>query len=163
MPERLTPLARQLRQDATIAERRVWNMLRERPFGFKFRRQHPIEGFIADFACYDVKLIIEVDGSQHADNEADNERTKALEAAGWTVIRLWNNEVFEAPEGVFEVILEALRTLKHVQHPLTPRADALFPLPQGRGGDAAPFKFKSLPPFLLEENAPKLYAPRTQK
>lgn len=95
-------------------------MLRERPLGFKFRRQQPVEGFIADFACFEVKLIIEIDGGQHFDNEKDHERTRTLEAAGWTVIRFWNIDVHEAMDGVYDQIADALRALKHVQQPPHP-------------------------------------------
>ncbi|WP_394692058.1 endonuclease domain-containing protein [Hyphobacterium sp.] len=120
MPERLTPLARRLRREATHAERKVWNMLRERPLGFKFRRQQPIEGFIADFACYEVKLIIEIDGAQHFENAEDDARTRKLEAAGWTVIRFWNADVQESMDGVYDRVADALRALKHVQQPPHP-------------------------------------------
>jgi len=123
MPERLTPLARRLRRDATHAERKVWNMLRERPLGFKFRRQQPVEGFIADFACVAVKLIIEIDGGQHFDNAKDAERTAKLEASGWTVIRFWNVEAHESLDGIYERVAEALRTLKHAELPPHPEDD----------------------------------------
>jgi very-short-patch-repair endonuclease len=121
---RLTPLARRLRGDATHAERKVWNMLRERPLGFKFRRQQPIEGYIADFACFEVKLIIEIDGGQHFENAKDDVRTLKLEAAGWTVIRFWNVEVHESMDGVFDQIADALRALQHVQP--TPHPEDCF-------------------------------------
>jgi very-short-patch-repair endonuclease len=123
MPEPLTPLARRLRRDATHAERKVWNMLRERPLGFKFRRQQPVEGFIADFACFEVKLVIEIDGGQHFDSVKDAARTAKLEAAGWTVIRFWNVDVHESMDGIYDRIEEALRALKHVQQPPHPADD----------------------------------------
>ena len=110
MPEKLTPLARTLRRNMTDAERKLWGMLRDRPLGFKFRRQQPVEGYIADFACYAARLIVEADGGQHNGDPADLVRTQALEASGWRVVRFWNNEILTNPEGVWTVIAEALRT-----------------------------------------------------
>jgi len=90
--------ARRLRRDQTRFERRLWSLLRQRPEGLKFRRHHPACGFIADFACVEARLIIELDGSQHADQlAADARRTTILEAAGWQVMRFWNLALDEAP------------------------------------------------------------------
>jgi very-short-patch-repair endonuclease len=103
--------ARRLRQDQTEIEARMWSRLRNRQLdGFKFRRQFPIEGYIADFVCIDAKLIVELDGSQHAEQlEYDAERTKALEAAGFDVLRFWNGDVIESIEGVLETVRRRLR------------------------------------------------------
>ena len=88
--------AKSLRRAQTDAEHRLWLQLRDRRLdGLKFRRQVPIETYVADFVCVDARLIVELDGSQHgeADGEArDAERTKALEAAGFHVIRFWNDD-----------------------------------------------------------------------
>lgn len=110
MPEKLTPLARTLRRNMTDAERKLWGILRARPLGFKFRRQQPVEDYIADFACFSARLIVEADGGQHSDNHSDVIRTQALESAGWRVLRFWNNEILTNPEGVWSVIAQALRT-----------------------------------------------------
>jgi very-short-patch-repair endonuclease len=75
--------------------------------GAKFRRQVPIEGYIADFVCEDSRLIIEIDGSQHSE-EIDAERTAHLETAGYTVIRFWNNDVMTNGGSVLEQIAEML-------------------------------------------------------
>jgi very-short-patch-repair endonuclease len=106
-----TLLARRLRRDATEVERRMWQLLRSRALaGWKFRRQHPIERYVADFACPAAKLVIELDGGQHAERAAqDAERTSALARHGWRVLRFWNTEVVENAEGVAETILAALR------------------------------------------------------
>jgi very-short-patch-repair endonuclease len=97
----------------TDAERRLWRELRLRKIGGRFRRQHPIGGYIADFACLEAWLVVEIDGGQHAEAvEADGVRTSALEAEGFRVFRFWNNEVFENIEGVVQRIAEAL-----VAHP----------------------------------------------
>lgn len=97
--------ARVLRERATEAERRVWNRLRNRQIqGLKFRRQHPVGGYILDFACEEIKLAIELDGSQHNEQEmldADARRTELLSQAGWRVLRFWNNDVMQNIDGVF--------------------------------------------------------------
>jgi very-short-patch-repair endonuclease len=106
--------ARQLRLDSTDAERRLWAVLRDRRLaGYRFRRQHPIGHFIVDFACTKHRLVVEPDGGQHADNEADERRTGFLQREGWRVIRFWNNDVLTNTEGVVETILRALKEDPH--------------------------------------------------
>jgi very-short-patch-repair endonuclease len=101
--------ARQLRQRATDAERRMWSALRDRRLmKYKFRRQHPLGDFIVDFACTEFQLVIEVDGGQHSENVADTNRKAWLEDQGWKVLRFWNNDVLANPNGVIETILRAL-------------------------------------------------------
>jgi lysyl-tRNA synthetase class 2 len=102
--------ARRLRREATEAEHRLWSRLRARQLrGAKFRRQHPVGPFIADFCCAEARLVIELDGGQHADRrEADQKRTAALEAAGFRVLRFWDNEVFSNLDGILQRISEAL-------------------------------------------------------
>ena len=105
MEKRLTPIARKLRRDATAVESKLWQRLRSRQIeGAKFRRQFPIGPYIGDFACIDLKLIIELDGGQHADSPTDAQRMEWLETNGYTVIRFWNSEVIENLEGVLEAI-----------------------------------------------------------
>ena len=106
MPNRA---ARALRQASTDAEIRLWAALRRRRLqAFKFRRQHSIGRFVVDFACTRHHLVIEADGGQHADREADAERTKWLERQGWRIRRFWNNDILANTEGVLETIPEAL-------------------------------------------------------
>ena len=101
--------ARELRQNSTDAERRLWSALRDRWLrGYRFRRQHPIGDFIVDFACTRDWLIVEADGGQHADNEDDRRRTAWLESQGWRVLRFWNNDVLANTEGVILAILREL-------------------------------------------------------
>jgi very-short-patch-repair endonuclease len=107
MPDRK---ARGLRQSSTGAERRMWSALRDRRLlRYKFRRQHPVGGFIVDFACTEYRFVIEVDGGQHAHNARDARRTGFLERQGWTVIRFWSNDVLGNTNGVVETILHALK------------------------------------------------------
>jgi very-short-patch-repair endonuclease len=90
---------RQLRRDATDAERRLWSALRDRRLSrYRFRRQHPVGDFIVDFACTKHRLIVEADGGQHAENEDDRRRTAWLEGEGWRVLRFWNNDILANTE-----------------------------------------------------------------
>jgi very-short-patch-repair endonuclease len=96
------PRARHLRKNQTDAERALWSHLRLRQIeGFRFRRQQSIGPYIVDFFCPEAKLIVEVDGGQHADRiEEDTERTEWLEFRGYKVVRYWNNEVLRNIDGV---------------------------------------------------------------
>jgi very-short-patch-repair endonuclease len=98
--------ARVLRSKATEVERRLWRHLRNRQMeGVKFRRQQPIEGYIVDFVSFEHRIVIELDGGQHAEAQAeDRQRDACLTKNGFTVLRFWNNEVFENVGGVLEVI-----------------------------------------------------------
>ena len=98
--------ARRLRSNPTDAEQRLWNFLRRRQVdGFRLRRQAPIGRYIVDFVCFSKKLVIEVDGGQHAtDTERDAVRTLWLEGQGFRVLRFWNNDVLANTEGVVEAI-----------------------------------------------------------
>src|SRR4051812_28572576 len=90
--------ARHMRREPTEAEKRMWRILRDRRFGrFKFRRQQPLGRYILDFVCLEQKLIVEVDGSQHADSAYDETRDTWLHARGFTVLRFWNNDVLTNP------------------------------------------------------------------
>ena len=101
--------AKQLRTNMTDAERRLWYRLRAHRFdGYKFKRQVPIGPYIVDFACVGRKLVIEVDGGQHADNQSDEVRDRYLGSEGFRVLRFWNNDVLRNTSGVLETILSAL-------------------------------------------------------
>ena len=102
--------ARVLRINMTNAERKLWYALRDRRFaGFKFRRQVPLGPFIADFVCFEERLVIEVDGGQHADSVQDRRRDRWFAANDFRVIRFWNNEVLSNLEGVMTVLAQALK------------------------------------------------------
>jgi very-short-patch-repair endonuclease len=105
--------ARSFRKNMTVAEYRMWYFLRDRRLnGYKFVREQIIGNYIADFVCRQKKLIVEVDGSQHLEAiEYDNLRTKYLMQQGYTVFRVWNNEVIENAEAVLEAILDLLETV----------------------------------------------------
>jgi very-short-patch-repair endonuclease len=104
--------ARRLRINATDAEARLWRRLRRFPIaGTHFRRQVPIGPYVADFACMAARLIIEIDGSQHADQQRsvrDEARTQWFSNEGYRVIRFWNNDVSQHIEGVLEAIYAAI-------------------------------------------------------
>jgi len=109
-----TRRSRRLRREATDAERHLWTHLRNRRLeGYKFTRQEPVGPYIADFCCRDVKLIVEIDGGQHADSTRDRVRDAWLSDQGYRVLRFWNNDVLENPEGVLESILAVLRAAPH--------------------------------------------------
>ena len=105
----LLPMAKRMRREPTEAERTLWKLLRgKRLFGWKFKRQQPIGRYIVDFVCFESRLIVEADGSQHAESHADCERDIYLGQQGFRVLRLWNNEILNNPEGVATVIAAAL-------------------------------------------------------
>lgn len=103
--------ARNLRQRQTDAELRLWSRLRRNQLdGHHFRRQVPIGPYVADFACIARRLVVEVDGGQHANRvDADARRTALMEKFGYRVIRFWNNDVLVNTEAVLETIRVALR------------------------------------------------------
>jgi very-short-patch-repair endonuclease len=116
--------AKRLRREMTDAERKLWSILRNSQLdGAKFRRQQPIGPFIADFVCQQSRLIIEVDGGQHAESVSDQRRTEFLESKGYRLLRFWNNDILENLEGVADFILAALAT----PHPAQPSAESPSP------------------------------------
>lgn len=102
--------ARRLRHAQTDAERKLWYSLRSRQLkGVKFRRQHPVAGYIADFCCVERRLIVEVDGGQHTiQTQADRRRTEVLNNYGYRVLRFWDHEVLTNFDVVLECIAEEL-------------------------------------------------------
>lgn len=110
MNEARVTRARELRRDSTKPEKICWELLRDRRLnGVKFRRQHPIGPYFADFACISAKLVVEIDGEHHAFQvERDARRTAFMECQGWRVLRFWANDVLESPEGITTAISVAL-------------------------------------------------------
>ena len=110
VPPRQRRHAKAMRRVMTDAELKLWNELRaHRLMNLGFRRQVPIGRYIVDFVCFERKLIVELDGGQHASTiVADQHRTAWLESQGFRVMRFWNNDVVENIEGVYETIASAL-------------------------------------------------------
>ena len=111
VPRRQRNNAKSMRRVMTDAELKLWNELRaHRLMGLSFRRQVPIGPYIADFACSSHRLIIEVDGSQHAETDdaaKDAERSSFLEGSGWTVLRFWNDDILRDIDNVCQHIVIA--------------------------------------------------------
>ncbi|MBL6749902.1 MAG: endonuclease domain-containing protein [Nevskia sp.] len=124
MRHRGRDLARNLRQCSTDAEALLWSKLRNRQIaGCKFRRQQPIGRFVVDFVCLECKLVVELDGGQHAvEISKDETRTEFLNGEGYRVLRFWNNQVLPQIDSVLEAIAEALAASIH---------PSPNPLPQG--------------------------------
>lgn len=108
----LTHYARNMRKSPTEAEKILWSHLRNKQFGVRFRRQHPMgKQYIADFICLERKLIIELDGGQHMENVLyDKERTRFLNNEGYTVLRFWNSEVIANMTSVLDAVHRAIHT-----------------------------------------------------
>ncbi|OHV90876.1 hypothetical protein ORS3428_00735 [Mesorhizobium sp. ORS 3428] len=130
-----TARARELRVDETEAEYRLWGELRGRHLnGYKFVRQVPLGPFFADFVCRERGLIVEIDGSQHADAPADAARTAWLNGHGYSVLRFWNHEVLAERRAVLDTILAVLEGQIHSPSPGLRFAPATLS-PAGRGGE----------------------------
>jgi very-short-patch-repair endonuclease len=107
--KRIRDFARQMRREPTDAEAKMWRLLRDRRLAeFKFRRQVPFQNLILDFVCFEERLIIEIDGSQHADSGRDLAREAILQAEGFRIARYWNNDVLQRTTSVLEDILAKL-------------------------------------------------------
>lgn len=131
----MTDNAKSLRQSQTDAEALLWRHLRNAQLGVKLRRQHRMAGYILDFVCLERSLIIELDGSQHFDQTAyDERRTESLEALGFRVLRFWNNDVFQRTDDVLESIAAALN------EPLPPHPNPLPRRSRGRGSRSSEHK-----------------------
>src|SRR5512138_1858547 len=104
----------QLRKESTLAEQKLWSWIRNDQLGVTFRRQHAIGNYIPDFCCPKARLIIELDGSQHLEQEEyDQERTEYLESKGYRVLRFWNNDVMNDIESVIRAIIQAMESEHH--------------------------------------------------
>ena len=126
MNGRLLEFAKAMRHQPTDAEAAIWRRLRAgRLLGYKFKRQQPIGPYIVDFVCFEQRLVIEIDGGQHATRvDGDAQRSRWLEERGYRVLRFWNDETLLKLDDVLEAIIAALRVV-----PLSPT-----PLPQGERG-----------------------------
>ncbi len=109
--------ARHLRRNMTDAESHLWKLLRRRQLGERFRRQCPIDRYVVDFVCLRRRLIVEVDGGQHARSSQDLVRDICLAKLGFRVLSFWNNDVLENSEGVYSAIQIALSDSPHPDLP----------------------------------------------
>ena len=155
-PEHLS-FARELRRNMTDTERKLWSELRAQRFtGWKFRRQEPLGAYIADFVCHDARLVIEIDGGQHAESERDVKRDQWFVDHGYRVLRFWNNEVL----GQFQEVLEKIWLTLSANETLSPcpspggggemsRSSIAFPSPLGGGvrGEGAQFDLATMREF----------------
>jgi very-short-patch-repair endonuclease len=139
----MTARARSLRANMTDAELRLWRALRRDQLnGFSFRKQHPIGPYTVDFYCSRLRLAVEVDGGQHAEQRkhADDRRTQWLAEKGVTVVRYWNNDVLSNLEGVLSDLVAHVEGLAHAAATPTPAlplsgggsADIVAPVKEGR-------------------------------
>ena len=127
---RSTVVARQLRSRMTDAERKLWLALKDRRFeNYKFRRQVPIGPYVADFVCFELRLIIEVDGGQHADSARDLVRDEWFASNEFRVVRYWNNDVLQNLQGVLENLVTVMSGPPH------PAARLRSPPPSPAGGE----------------------------
>jgi very-short-patch-repair endonuclease len=142
-----TDRARTLRSRLTDAERKLWYALRDRRFaGAKFRRQVPVGPYVADFLCYEARLVIEVDGGQHAESASDRRRDRWFADNDFRVLRFWNNDVLSNLEGVVTVVADALRVTPHP-------ARAARGQPLSRKGRGVRSAFAQLPPGERDETS----------
>ena len=120
MAQRIVKTAKALRKRSTDVERLLWGYLRVKQMeGLKFRRQQPIGKYVVDFVCFEKKIIIEVDGGQHAvETKKDTERDEWLRSQGFKVLRFWNNEVLTNTQAVLEMI--RINCLSRSHPPLNP-------------------------------------------
>ena len=131
--------ARELRRAGTPGESKLWSLLRDRRLdGWRFRRQHPHASFVLDFYCPEARLAVELDGGQHADDDAiqrDAARTRALEKHGIRVLRFWNDQALRETDTVLELIAAALKERKErlLETPQLERTLTPSPLPEGEG------------------------------
>ena len=112
VPNHLTDIAKQLRKNITEAEKKLWQQLRAKQLhGCKFKRQQPIGNYVVDFVCFEKKLVVELDGGQHADpvhEIKDETRTSWLQSQGFEVLRFGNHDVLQNMDGVWDVITQHL-------------------------------------------------------
>ncbi len=132
--------ARHLRKNMTEAEKALWSALRDRRFdNFKFRRQVPVGKYIADFLCFEHRLVIEVDGGQHSESVKDVARDAWLASQGFRTLRFWNVDVFQALDGTMLAILDALKQCPSSgasRHPGSSPGQALLPQAEKEGNES---------------------------
>ncbi|MBK8185798.1 MAG: endonuclease domain-containing protein [Cellvibrio sp.] len=128
--------AKDLRKTQTPHEEKMWRYLRAKRFsGFKFKRQEPIARYIVDFVCYEAKLIIELDGSQHVENKShDENRDCWLQEQGFRVLRFWNNQLTKQTKEVMDEIWSALQSKTPSPQPSPIKGEGADLSSEGTGG-----------------------------
>jgi very-short-patch-repair endonuclease len=128
----VSTIAKRLRKRQTEAEKRLWKHLKTKQLdGIKFQRQEPVGKYIVDFVSFDKRLVIELDGGQHAGDISDAARDAWLCTQGFRVLGIWNNEIFENPEGILEEILKKCQAKNEVGD----YSPSPHPSPTGGEGD----------------------------
>lgn len=123
---------RELRQNSTNAERKLWKYLRDRGLNkLKFRRQHSIGPYTVDFYCHEKKLVLELDGGGHSGSVKDKVRDEYMRKNGITVVRIWNNDALGNTYGVRQHLVNVIEEIDNIKNRPSPRP---FPLKQGEGG-----------------------------
>lgn len=121
-----------MRKEPTESEKALWRLLRnKRLAGWKFKRQQGIGRYIVDFVCFEARLIVEADGSQHIDSDYDAKRDAWLQAQGFRLLRLWNNDILAREESVFSAILVALEAKDGASSPVLGSPSPQTPPPRG--------------------------------
>jgi very-short-patch-repair endonuclease len=139
----------------TDAERKLWRVLRARNLGAKFRRQVPLGPYIVDFGCFDAKVIIEVDGGQHADSVRDQARDRYFIARGYRVLRFWNNDVLRSLDDVLQAIFVATDPSPGASAVATFRRDAPPSPSRGEGKGAPGAEFSSQAKLQSQSKTPR--------
>ncbi len=135
MPKRIIRNARQLRTRQTDAEKRLWQHIRNSQLGYKFRRQHPVFPYIVDFYCPRLKLAVELDGGQHAEQTSyDQRRTQHLRKQGIEVVRFWNNEFLQNTAGALTALTLTLSQRERELYGATPNSRIATAVKQIQGG-----------------------------
>ena len=124
----LKTFAKSNRKESTKSEKIIWNLIRNKKINARFRRQHQIGDYVVDFVSIEKKLIIEIDGGQHnneQDVKYDEKRTLFLKNLGFKVIRFWNNDVLNNLDGVYDIINETLRDWRPHPSPLPDKGEGI--------------------------------------
>ena len=160
VPEQHRDYARAMRADSTKAENMLWQAIRNKQLhGFKFKRQVPIGRYIVDFVCFERKLIVEVDGGQHADSFSDRARDAWLQDQGFCVLRFWNNDVLKSADAHGHSRCRRERRSRHLQR--ARRTQLISRILGRRRRVSAPAPY-FLPPLITDGSSAPVKTPLTK-